>query len=126
MQKNLLLGLLIVSILAIGMYIGRMNPRTITSNNTQSETMLPPVQKDTNASSTASSTPPQSIGTSIASHMTDDQKQMMRALGIDIEKLTPAMITCAETNLGTDRFESIKNGSTPSLTEKLELVACYK
>lgn len=126
MQKNLLLGLLIVSILAIGIHIGRMNPRTITSNNTQPETMLPPVQKNSNASSTASTTPPESIGTSVASHMTDDQKQMMRAFGIDVEKLTPAMITCAETSLGTDRFESVKNGSALSLTEKAKLVACYK
>lgn len=103
-----------------------MNLRNTTSNNTQSETMQPSVQKNSNASSTSSTTPSQNIGTSIAAHMTDDQKQMMRALGIDVEKLTPAMITCAETSVGTDRFESIKNGSEPSLTEKMELVACYK
>ncbi len=103
-----------------------MNLRNTTSNNTQSETMQPSVQKNIRASSTVSTTPPQSLGESISSHMTEDQKQMMRAFGIDIEKLTPAMITCAETSLGTDRFESIKNGSAPSLTEKMELVACYK
>lgn len=59
--------------------------------------------------------------------MTDGQRKLISALGLDPNNVTVTaeMITCAEAELGAARVEEIKNGATPSFTEGASLVACY-
>lgn len=63
-----------------------------------------------------------------SSNMTEGQRKLMSALGLDPNNITitPEMIACAEAKLGASRVEEIKNGATPSFTEGASLVACYK
>ena len=63
-----------------------------------------------------------------ASNLTEGQIKLLSVLGIDPNSITvtPAMMACAETSLGASRVEEITNGATPSFSEGLKLVACYK
>lgn len=62
-----------------------------------------------------------------ASAMTDGQRKLLESLGVDADSITitPQMIACAETSLGSDRVVEIQNGSTPSFVEGTKLMACY-
>lgn len=62
-----------------------------------------------------------------ASMMTDGQKQMLSALGMDPNNITitPEMVACAEGKIGAARVDEIMNGATPSMGEGVQLVACY-
>ena len=61
------------------------------------------------------------------SNLTEGQIKLMKALGVDPTKvtITPTMVACAETSLGSARVEEIKNGATPSIIEGGKLVVCY-
>ncbi len=61
-------------------------------------------------------------------NLTDGQKKMLSAVGIDAESIvvTPEMAACADTSVGASRMSEIINGATPSITEGIKLVACYK
>ena len=122
--KNLLLGILIIAVFAVGFLIGRItaNSPTDTPNN-QTSTMN---GTNTQAKSTSTTTTTPTTASSISANMSADQIKMLQALGIDVNKVTPAMIACAETSLGSSRTEEIKNGATPSFSEGVKLVACYK
>lgn len=65
---------------------------------------------------------------SMSSDLSDDQRRLMTALGIDVDEvtITPEMIVCAEAKLGAQRIEAIKEGATPTVAEGLDLVACYR
>jgi len=68
-------------------------------------------------------------GTTIdSSNMSDGQRKLISALGLDPNNITitAEMVACAEAKLGTSRMEEIKNGATPSFTEGASLVICYK
>ena len=68
-------------------------------------------------------------GTSIdSSNMTEGQRKLISALGLNPDNITitPEMVACAEAKLGTARVEEIKNGATPSFSEGASLVVCYK
>lgn len=62
------------------------------------------------------------------SQMTDGQRQMLRAMGIDPNSvtITPEMVACAEAKVGAARVEEFKNGATPSFSEGAMLLACYQ
>jgi hypothetical protein len=84
---------------------------------------------DTNSnteSSVADSVP--SEGTTLdASVMTDGQRKLLESLGVDADSITitPQMIACAESSLGSERVGEIQNGATPSFVEGTKLMACY-
>ncbi len=61
-------------------------------------------------------------------NLTPGQRQMLTAMGINPDEftVTPEMVACAEAKLGAGRVEEIKNGATPSFSEGVSLVACYK
>lgn len=78
-----------------------------------------------NAETTGAST---SGGTTVnAANLTDGQRKMLQALGVDTNNITitAEMVACAEAKLGAARIEEIKNGATPSFSEGASLVACY-
>lgn len=58
--------------------------------------------------------------------LSEAQLSTLSTFGIDVETfvLSPAMIACAEQNLGSDRLAAIKAGTAPSFTEALSLVGC--
>lgn len=119
-SQNLLLGILIVVVFAVGFLVGRFSSL---GDTYISDKGAVPV-RTTNQPVTGTSTTPDT--SNIVSRMTDEQKKMLGALGIDTTKITSAMITCAETSLGASRVEEIKNGASLSFMEKAKLVACYK
>ena len=78
---------------------------------------------------TDTTVPASGNGTTVqTSSLSDSQRQMLNALGIDADSvtITPEMVACAEAKLGTARIEEIKNGATPSFSEGASLVACYR
>lgn len=123
--KNVLLGILIIAVFATGFMIGRFSSVGDAAINGSQ-----------NNEPTASATNDESDGTVAAesdttistSNLTDSQKKMLSALGIDAESIvvTPEMSACADSSLGAARMDEIINGATPSFTEGAKLVACYK
>ena len=126
--KNILLGILIVIVFATGFLIGRFSSAgdTYVENTRSGEDTRNNTNSGSNTETSASST--NTDGTSVAGgvNLTDSQKKMLDTLGIDVNKVTPEMIACAETSLGASRTAEIKNGATPSFSEGVKLVACYK
>jgi hypothetical protein len=62
------------------------------------------------------------------SQLSDSQRAMLRAFGIDTDSvtITPAMVACAEGRLGAARVEEIRNGAAPTMAEGAMLFACYQ
>ena len=129
--NNLLLGILIVAVFATGFMIGRFSTIGSTytgvsqTTNTDAKTDVKKNADGTTATTTAHTT----TGTQInAANLTDGQKKMLSAMGIDPNSITVTaqMIACAEASLGPVRVEEIKRGSTPSFTEGVKLAACYR
>ncbi len=124
MTKNLLLGILIVAVFAVGFLVGRMTANNGAVTPSNKSTTMNSTSTQTNINSNTTTTP--SNTSSFITNMSADQKKMLGALGIDVNKVTPSMIACAETSLGASRTEEIKNGATPSFSEGVKLIACYK
>ncbi len=63
-----------------------------------------------------------------ADRITDGQRAMLQKLGIDptTVTITAEAKACAEGELGADRVAEIQAGATPSWSEGIVLVACYK
>lgn len=63
-----------------------------------------------------------------SSTLSDGQRKMLEAMGIDTENitLTPEMVACAEAKVGSARLIEIQNGASPSVTEGAALAACYQ
>lgn len=61
------------------------------------------------------------------SSLSDSQRQMLATMGVNSETitLTPAMVACAEAEVGVGRLEEIKDGATPSFSEGFKLFSCY-
>jgi hypothetical protein len=107
----------------VGLTIGHFNP----INNTFTETQSPlPMNSNAQMDRATVTSSTQNATSHIMLNMSPDQKKMLGALGIDINKITPAMISCAEKGLGMNRIEEIKNGASLSFGEKATLIACYK
>jgi len=58
--------------------------------------------------------------------LTETQKDLLRSAGIDPATfiITPAMVTCAQSRLGEQRFAEIIAGNTPGPTEVFSLLRC--
>ena len=130
--KNILLGILIILVFATGFLIGRFSSVGDTfvggGQNTPIENTAQETSGDTQTQDTVDAVEAEGGTTISASNLTDGQKKMLSALGIDAESITvtPEMIACAEASLGASRMDEIVNGATPSFAEGLKLVACYK
>lgn len=129
-QNAIVLGVLFVLVFIAGFGIGRVTAsnsfalpsQTNTTHNVPSNAAT--VEGNTSSSSAAGEE-----GTTVgANSLTDGQKKLLQAFGIDPSKvtITPQMIACAEAKLGVARVEEIKNGATPSFSEGASLVACYR
>lgn len=79
----------------------------------------------TETTQTAEITEPVTIDTS---KLSPEQAALLKTLGVDTTNLvvTPAMQKCAVDALGQTRFDEVVKGATPSISEGLNLVYCYK
>jgi hypothetical protein len=128
MNKNILVGLLLLLALFVGFIIGRSNIPTPlngvadsignTAQETADQTNEPAQTNQTNTEGAVN----------ISSNLTDGQRKMLESFGLNPDEvtITPAMIACAEAKLGAPRIAEIEAGATPSLLEGASLVACYK
>lgn len=131
-SRQVLFGILLVLVVAVGYGVVRFSaaPSESTIENTANGTPATMVQASTTtnvvATGTASTT---TKGTVVQpSNLTDGQRKMLSVMGIDPNHivLTPAMIACANTSLGSARIKELEGGATPSFTEGIKLAACYK
>lgn len=124
-NKTLLTIILMVVVFGAGFLMGRMTASGVTVFTEGDTESANPVGQASDDRDTSAAT---TDGTTIdSSSMTDDQRILISALGLDPNNVTVTaeMITCAEAELGAARVEEIKNGATPSFTEGASLVACY-
>ncbi len=123
--NNLLFGLFCAIIFLGGIVIGNFFPYN--SPTAPDPAVIPVVQNtQSNTLVSSSTTVSKNSTTSITSNLSADQKRMLDMLGIDVQDITPEMITCAETSIGANRVTEIKNGAEISTSEKFKLINCYK
>ncbi len=125
--KNVLLGILIVFVFAVGFMIGRFSSvgNTYISDPTP---VTAPATTNVGDKDSVDNVTVEENTTIRASSLSDGQKKLLGALGIDADAITvtPEMIACAEASVGPARVDEITNGATPSFTEGLKLAGCYK
>lgn len=112
---------LVVAAFVLGVFVGRMPLMSLLLSDGAS---LQPVQTTTAKDVSASQG-----GTVVSTtNLSAGQKQLLSALGIDATgiTITPAMIACAEAKVGGARVQEISNGATPTLSEGMTLLACYR
>ncbi len=125
-NNTLLTALVIVVVFVGGFMIGRMTsqsplPTFMTTSTNETKT------SDTADSNTSVTNNTQTSGNSdAASTLSEGQLKMLASFGIDPNSITPAMIACGEAKLGAERTAEIKGGATPSISEGISLMACYK
>jgi hypothetical protein len=132
MNKNAAItGVLFLVVFVVGFAIGRMSTgettiaEDVSGVNDFAQTLTPNANND----NTQSSGEPAGGGATVnTANLTDGQRKMLQALGIDADNITitAEMVACAEAKLGAARIEEIKNGATPSFSEGASLVACYR
>ena len=123
--KNVLLGILIVFVFAVGFMVGRFSyVGNIDMRSPEAAPAAATINPDGDTSDVTATE-----GTTIqTSSLSEGQIKLLGALGIDAKSIdvTPEMIACAEASLGPVRIEEIIDGATPSFTEGLKLAKCYK
>lgn len=122
-NNTMLTALVIVVVFVGGFIIGRMTsesslPAFMTTSQNKTDTA------DTNTTGTNNT--PSSGNSGNASSLSEGQLKMLASFGIDPNSITPAMIACGEAKLGAERTAEIKGGATPSISEGISLMACYK
>lgn len=110
---------LIIAAFAAGVYVGRMPIASLILDDTR---------RVESTQSPDRATPATTGGTVKAASLTPGQQKLLSALGINVSEfvITPAMIACAEAKVGAARIMEIQSGATPSFSEGVSLLACYK
>jgi hypothetical protein len=81
------------------------------------------------SSETAPASAPTTGGAVISTtKLSAGQQRLLSTLGIDSTEIvvTATMVACAEEKIGAPRVAEIVNGSTPSFSEGVSLLACYQ
>ncbi len=125
-NNGLVVGIVMVLVFVGGFFLGRMTAGEVNGNifdgyETESES------GDSSANGENTQVAPGEEVKVDASMMTDGQRKMLEAMGVDPNnvKITPEVIACAETRVGKERMVEIQNGATPSIIEGGKLFACY-
>lgn len=114
-ENGLLTGIVMVMVFGAGIYLGYYFGTTSGADT--------PVE---NNGSVARSVPVEGIKID-PNTLSEAQKKMLSAVGIDSENftITPEMAACAESKVGSARLAEIQGGASPSVTEGASLAACY-
>lgn len=123
MGKLLCVGLVIAAF-ALGVYVGRLPIASLILGDA-----APTPETSSAEEAPAASTNKAAGGTVIrTTSLSAGQQKLLSALGVDTSQIviTPAMIACAEAKVGSARLKEIEGGATPSFTEGLSLLACYR
>lgn len=61
-------------------------------------------------------------------NLSSEQRAILKLRGIEGDEIqvTGAMVKCAEGKLGSDRMRAIRSGADLSMTEQVQLLACYE
>lgn len=120
-MSKVLCIVLVVAAFVLGVFVGRMPVMSLILSDGAS---LQPVPI-TSATDTSASQGGTVVSTT---NLSAGQKQLLSALGIDATSITitPAMIACAEAKVGAARIVEISNGATPTISEGMTLLACYR
>lgn len=128
MEKNgLKMGIIMVIIFALGIFLGYYFGGANTGVEISDVMNGGEMTDNTNDGSVTESVPEEGITVDSAA-LSDGQKKMLGALGVDVENIviTPEMVACAEAKVGSARLIEIQNGDSPSVIEGASLAACYK
>ena len=121
--------LLVVVVFVAGFFMGKMTaPQSGSYTETGGNDVgVVETQNDTQGAP-VSETVAEGGATINSSNMTEGQRKLISALGLDPNNITVTaeMVACAEAKLGAARVEEIKNGATPSFSEGASLVVCYR
>ncbi len=114
---------LVVGAFALGVYVGRLPIMSLVLGD--AALVSESATKTTSTTQASGATGGTVISTA---NLSAGQQKLLSSLGIDASKITvtPAMIACAEAKVGAARIAEITGGATPSFTEGLSLLACYK
>jgi hypothetical protein len=131
------LGTLVFAIFIIILGVGYVwysiafTPKSVAPASVQTETITPSVQTEVQSTTTQPApvvTPVEKEVRINTSALTSGQQALLKKLGVDTTNLviTPAMKICATNAIGVARLSEIEKGTTPTLTEGLNLLVCYK
>lgn len=110
--------------------IDAVTPNDNVDDGNNNDDMMLPVPTTTSASGTASSTVRSESDVAFTlrlQNLSVEQRAFLRLKGIDGDEIqvTNGMVTCAEAKLGRDRVVAIRNGASLSMSEQIQLLACY-
>jgi len=128
-SQTILTIILMFVVFGVGFLAGRMTtPSPISIPTSQTDVSETPSNESGPETSTSQEGTTEDEADSSNVTLTAGQSKMLESLGINPDEVTvtPQMVACAETKLGATRIEEIKNGATPSFSEGVSLVACYK
>lgn len=119
-SKHILLDIALVGVLIVVFFVFK----------TYTSTIIDPARETQESASTNTQTETSDNRDTMveSSTLTEGQRGLAESLGFDTDNITitPEMIACAEEKIGAERLEEIKNGSTPSFTEGVSLLGCYR
>lgn len=125
-SKGIVMVIIFAAGAALGYYFGVDSNRPTTTVADEATTEVPAAEP-----AAATDTPEAATGENVqvdSSMLTDGQQQLLETLGVEPDSITitPAMKTCAEAELGAARLREIQNGATPSFSEGVTLLRCYR
>jgi len=118
-QSILIGAALVVVSLAVGYYLGQLSADS--SFKTAVREVTGEQETNTNMETATSS----AVAVDTAD-LTPEQRARFESYGIDPDRISPAMVACAEAKLGAARLEAIARGAEVSMSERASLVACYR
>lgn len=118
--KGILIGtVLVILALVVGYYLGQL------SADSTFKTAVRSVAGGNQETTTATSSDTGTAAVTTAS-LSPEQRVRLEAYGIDPDRITPAMVACAQAKLGVARYGEVIGGAELSASEKITLVACYR
>lgn len=119
-------ALVVVVVFVGGFMIGRATSDTPLPNIVSITGKTETSDNGTSGTNNNAQTSGGTSGSANTTNLSDGQLKMLASFGIDPNSITPAMIACGEAKLGAERTAEIKGGATPSISEGISLMACYK
>lgn len=87
-----------------------------------------PTNEATTESTLAPGNPDETAFTIKMSDLSESQRTAIRAAGVSGDEIviTKGMVACVEADLGAQRTMELSGGSSPTISEAVTIVACYR